>query len=480
MNMEQRAWQPVPGNDEAHVYPIVDGATIFLSNAYIIRMPGLMVVVDPGDAVSQIETIRRVLDDLGNSDKPVLVLLTHCHVDHCFEFLSAPARLAPGRRLLVALQEEGIKALKLKDRELTGAGRFHKMIPDIDPDICLLSADAREFRSSECLRLGDGIVLSLTTETITTPYGNTVYVQNLSGSGFGIKAYYSPGHSPDSTVFQVGDLLFTGDALLAAEHFVAGLPGWNKNDSLATAQNLLWLVENKGISVVAPGHGSVLTSDQAVGKLQKMISRLTAMEIHKTFTVPAILASSEHAMDVAREARDIVAALADSLSQTAHYLSILDEKSEADRYDSAINRKRFDDVFAAFNEIATSMQSGRLLEMVLVTNCSMLFFKMGKLLRAAELEHIADRSLLIRLERMLDDFREDSACRPIRLQTEPELICIAINGDRLPAALLANSYQKRGLVRRLKWLGGRLVVDSRQDAPRLMVMVPAPMNRTDV
>ena len=142
--------------------------------------------------------------------------------------------------------------------------------------------------------------------------------------------------------------------------------------------------------------------------------------------------------------------------------------------------QRFDDVFAAFNEIATSMQSGRLLEMVLVTNCSMLFFKMGKLLRAAELEHIADRSLLIRLERMLDDFREDSACRPIRLQTEPELICIAINGDRLPAALLANSYQKRGLVRRLKWLGGRLVVDSRQDAPRLMVMVPAPMNRTDV
>lgn len=417
--LKNEAWQPVPGKGEAYVYPIINDATFYLSNAFIVQTPRFIMAIDPGDAGSQIETIRHLLDDLKtDANRQVIVFLTHCHVDHCFEFLSNPSAIAPGCNVLVAIQEDGFKAISLKDRELTGAGRYHKMIPDANLDICLLSAEDRRFNVSKHLRLTDSIALGMAIKTISTSCGNALSVQDISGAGFDLNAYHTPGHSPDSVTFRIGDMLFTGDAMFAADHFISGLPGWSRNDALTSAQNLLWLIENTGISLVAPGHGQVMTSDRAAMKLKKMIAQLSEIVIQKELNVPAILASSEHAMDVAREARDIVAVMADSLSRVAHYLTVLDESCEASRYASAINKTKFENIFTAFNQMVGEMQSGRLVEMGLVVKFSALVVKMRAMLRAEGLETVVGHSLLTRLERMLNDFGEDSTGRPVQLKVE--------------------------------------------------------------
>lgn len=569
--LKSETWQPVPGMEHALVYPIVNTSTFYVSNAFIIQTPNLIMLIDPGDLTGQIETIRHAIDGLPvAAPRPVIVFLTHCHVDHCFELLANPAAVASKTRVFVALQENGFKAISLKDRELTGAGRYRKRIPDPNLDLCLLSAEDRRFNVSKHLELLDGLELDMVARAVPIPGGNTLSAQDISCGGARIRAHYTPGHSPDSTTFHLGHVLFVGDAIFAADHFISGLPGWSRDGALASAQALLWLIGNGKISVVAPGHGEVMTAEKATARLTKMIAQLSGLKMQKELDLPAILAASEHAIDVSRETRDIMAVMADSLGRVVHYLNVLQESREADKCAAVLNMNRLDNIFAAFNEMAGEMQSGKLLEMGLVVRFTLLFIKMRAMLRAEGLESIVGHTLLTRLERMLDDFSEDSggrcvkqnvevfqvgaflhelvdslkkdahadagifdaveddhafvlslikriAFRPIyrsvalsisgladlwisadrgRLAEIVEMILeclleagntsitfsaaqdehtimIALDGESIPACLLADGYQKRALARRLNWIGGRFWLENRPEASRLVVRVPS-------
>ncbi|HNY16313.1 MAG TPA: MBL fold metallo-hydrolase [Treponemataceae bacterium] len=74
----------------------------------------------------------------------------------------------------------------------------------------------------------------------------------FAAAGFAVRYYATPGHSPDSVMFQIENLLFTGDALSAGRIGVT--------NNVYGKRNLLINLKNKLLSqddatIVMPGHG---------------------------------------------------------------------------------------------------------------------------------------------------------------------------------------------------------------------------------
>ncbi len=413
--LKNETWQLVPGKENTLLYPIIKKTNITTSNSFIFQSPKVIMIIDPGDLPEQIADIRRVIGEvLKEGGRPVFAYLTHCHVDHCFEFLHNPSGIAPEEIVFVAIQEKGFDAIGRKDRELTGAGRYRKAIPDPNIDICLLSAEDRRFDITKRYMLTEGIQMDMTTKTFATYGENTLSRQDFLFNGDMISVYYTPGHSPDSISFQVGDILFVGDLMFAADPFIAGLPGWCKSSVTSSAQNLLWLIENEKIAMVAQGHGEVIPSEKAKEYLKKMIDRLPGIIVRKELDLPAILASSEYAVDLSREVIDIVSVMTESLSRVVYYLYILEESEEASKYEEVLDSEKLNRLFSAFNAMIDEMHSGKLIEVGLVLRSAILFNKIREMLKAEGLESVVGQALLTRLERSFDDFIVSSSGREIK------------------------------------------------------------------
>jgi len=413
--LKNEAWQSVTGMAQTFVYPIIGRTNIDTSNAFILNSPTAIVIIDPGNLPEQITKISQVVGDVqAEKRRPVIVYLTHCHVDHCFEFLKDPSLLAANVPVYVAIQESGFDAIERQDRGMTCAGQYRTVIPDPNMDIYLLSAEDRRFNTTKKLMLANDLSLEVITNTLVTPGGNTFFAQDIIFNGDRIKAYYTPGHSPDSLSFQVGNILFVGDVMVAAEPFIAGIPGWSKGDLSASVQNLLWLIEDDDIAFVAQGHGEVLASDRAVAILKNMVPRINNIVMRKQFDLSTILASSEYAVDLSQEVTDLVAVMTASMRRVVHYLNILEESGEASRYETAFDSNKLNRLFSAFNEMIDQMHSGKLIEVGLILRSAGLFNKIRKMLKADGLDSVVGEALLSRLERSFGDFITSGSGRAIQ------------------------------------------------------------------
>lgn len=75
-------------------------------------------------------------------------------------------------------------------------------------------------------------------------------------AGLSIEALHTPGHTPGSCCFQIGDILFTGDTLFRNGVGRTDLPGGDAQALRASLSRLLALGED---IVVCPGHGGETT-----------------------------------------------------------------------------------------------------------------------------------------------------------------------------------------------------------------------------
>ena len=169
------------------------------TNTWLIAEPGSasVVVVDPGP--DDEEHVRRVHAEAVAGDRRVAkILLTHGHSDHS----AGAARLA----------------------ELTGAP--------------VQAADPAHRLGPEGLAGGDVV----------------------TAAGCELRVMAAPGHSADSVclLLSADNALFTGDTVLGRGTTVIGTDG-NLGDYLRTLGQLRDLTEDRGVGLLLPGHGPMLT-----------------------------------------------------------------------------------------------------------------------------------------------------------------------------------------------------------------------------
>lgn len=173
------------------------------ANCYLLCSGGECCLIDPGD---EPERLIRAVEESGCT--PRFLLLTHGHFDH---YGAVRPLLAHWPELAVYVHESDLC--------------------DGDEQLRLHRDDAAHQR---LLREGDELTLG----------------------GHSIRVLETPGHSAGSVVFQVEDVLFTGDTLFAGSCGRTDFPG---SSPRAMRESLRRLAALEGDYRVLPGHGEGTT-----------------------------------------------------------------------------------------------------------------------------------------------------------------------------------------------------------------------------
>jgi len=168
------------------------------------------------------ERLERFLSDRGLN--PVMLLNTHCHLDHIF-----------GNKFM--LERYGLRSW------------FHE-------------GD----RSNHSRSPQHALMFGMKMDDPPEPEGFLFDGQVISAAGLTFEVIAVPGHSPGGISFYAGKeaVVFTGDALFAGSIGRSDLPGGNHNQLVESIQNRLFTLP--AATVVYPGHGPETTiGDEMAG-----------------------------------------------------------------------------------------------------------------------------------------------------------------------------------------------------------------------
>jgi|LSQX01.3.fsa_nt_gb glyoxylase-like metal-dependent hydrolase (beta-lactamase superfamily II) len=172
------------------------------ANCYIVtcKKTEQLLVIDPGDDYEQ---ISRVLA----GRKPEFVLNTHGHIDHIKE----DARFGVD----VYIHSKDKSCLIDPEKNLSS---FLGTPISIDANIIT-------FEDNEVIKLGE----------------------------LALKVVHTPGHTPGSVCFKVGNVLFSGDTLFCGGYGRTDLPGGSESQLLVSIKDVLFALPAN--TIVYPGHG---------------------------------------------------------------------------------------------------------------------------------------------------------------------------------------------------------------------------------
>ncbi|MCX6697179.1 MAG: MBL fold metallo-hydrolase, partial [Methanoregula sp.] len=218
-------WQPVPGAGGAQCYPIIRKIDTISSNSYLLRTPDALLLIDPGGLAEQADHLASVIRECRKEHYlPLVVFLTHAHVDHFLSLCQSPA-LSDPTKSTIAIHEIGAISLAEGDRNVTQAAILGMEITGVEIGLRLLS---REGASTPGIPVThtfpSGASITTIRDMVSTASGAPTQRERITfGAGEGFEIYHTPGHSPDSICLRFGRMLFIGDMLFAANPGVAGL-----------------------------------------------------------------------------------------------------------------------------------------------------------------------------------------------------------------------------------------------------------------
>jgi glyoxylase-like metal-dependent hydrolase (beta-lactamase superfamily II) len=260
MKPENDAWQPIPGDSLVRLMPLERPSSAG-SMVYLLEYPELFLLVDLGMDEERIAVAAHAMNgaDPGHV-KPVLVILTHCHIDH---IAAAPALAGVHPRPFTVSGHSACRAiLARQDPVPTLSYLFRCVPPPIEIVTPLFSHDGFPLRTG-----GSPPALSLTESVIDPALG--LAVQDIAVAERLIcRAYATPGHTACGICLQIGNILFCGDLPFAGNPGVAGTPGWNRRELISSLDAITRLIQEGDNLLVCSGHGPIMTRETALAQFK--------------------------------------------------------------------------------------------------------------------------------------------------------------------------------------------------------------------
>jgi glyoxylase-like metal-dependent hydrolase (beta-lactamase superfamily II) len=405
MTIINRQWQSVPGASEVLIYPYLRKPDILSSNAFLLATSEQIALIDPGALVEQVEEllslIRRLLEE---KPRPLLIYLTHCHIDHALE-ASRFYLLRKTIPVWIAVHHDGVAALASGDAQKTIAELYNLEFPGFHPDIPLLPPSSRTSLHSRTIPLPDGSCIAVQTAQLPSP-GMAPFFRKLLplGDGQSLAWYPTPGHSPDSVCIRVGTLLFIGDILTAINPLVAGISGWNREDFLNTANHLIWLLDNTDIAWCCPGHGGVVAAPMVAELLRKMLPRAARLKDVEAMDARRLRATTGYALEILEEAEEVFTAIAGRLYYLAYHLENMGEEQLAQGYRQLLEADTIDACLRDLHLFAEDLQAGEKLAVEFAHRALGVIQKIHKLFDQEKLGGVIPVHLTTRARLLLLDF----------------------------------------------------------------------------
>ena len=400
-----QVWQPLGGTGQAQIYPYLRKPDLLSSNSCLIRTPQQIILIDAGALDTQSADLIRVIRECHQErPRPVVVYLTHCHIDHSLQ-LRRQRQLLTFTSFWIAAQEDGAGFLMEGDACKTIAELYGTPFPSIQPDIRLLTRQDRKRSAPRSVRLTPEISLNLLTENVSSHSGQSYVRQTVSiGGGDCMEIYPARGHSTDSICIRAGDVLFIGDLLAAANPLVAGISGWHREDLLDTLQQVRWLLENLPIRCCYPGHGGVIPADKARDILKKMEQKVSQLGEVTRMNESRLFQITEYALELIDEAEEVFSAIAGRLLYVAYQLEQMEEEDTARRCKEVMAMDQIDACLMEFRNLCRDSDAGKMMRVEFAHGALRIVEKLRSLFDPAPLAAILPRTMITRGTALLLDF----------------------------------------------------------------------------
>jgi len=400
-----QAWQPLAGTRQAQIYPYLRKPDLLSSNSCLIRTFQQIILIDAGALAQQTADINRVMQECQQEcSRPVLIYLTHCHIDHSLH-VGRYRQLSTSAPVWVAAQEDGAGYLSEGDPRKTIAELYGMAFPSLQADIRLLTVQDRKRKARRQINLALGVHLSLRMEAVSMHRDQSIIRQTISmGGGDELEIYPAPGHGPDGICIRVGEILFIGDLLSAANPMVAGISGWSREDLIRTLEMTLWLLDTLPIRLCYPGHGGIIEADKARALLRRLhqktcrLSDVTEMNEDRLFQI------TDFALELIDEAEEVFSSIAGRLLYVAHQLEMLEEETAADLCRTAMPMEQIDACLLEFRNLCLSLDAGKIRRVEFAHGALHIVEKVRSLFDPRPLNAILPQSLINRGTSLLLDF----------------------------------------------------------------------------
>lgn len=421
--LENAAWQGIPGCRSAEIYPLLRKPDASCSNAFIVRTPAYLLVVDPGaDAVQTAAILQVLRAQLAEKNRRVLVLLTHCHRDHAWACSTLGEQLDQATIHFLA-QESGARALRERDPELTVAYLYKEAVPETAPFVSLLTQEDRDAGCARELVFAGGNLDPLVMHAAcisASGEGNELAGQCLSADGADpLHVFHAPGHSPDSIALALGRLLFLGDLTLSANPGIAGICGWDRADLARSLAATASLVRERDIEICCPGHGNPLPTAKALAVLDNALGQTRALRDLARLDAQRVRYLKEYAASALAEASELLTVVGARIFALAHRLEQLGEAGEAQRILESLDAAAMDSYLTEFQQYAAAFGDAPL-DMVLPLKGLQIFGRIEAALSGADLDGVVGVSLIRRARRLMAEFINTTQGLPAAAFSEPE------------------------------------------------------------
>jgi glyoxylase-like metal-dependent hydrolase (beta-lactamase superfamily II) len=383
-------WQSVPGADGVEWTALINRPNVVNANAYLLRSPGELVVVDVGSDPAQVARLgAKIAEGLG-ARRRILLVLTHCHYDHIagLDALPLPAGVTVHRCMAAV----GAAAVERGDTTLTLAYVYPgASLPRQRFDAHLFGAAPLPFEArTDRLELGDGLALPRTTVPLA--------------GGAALELLHTPGHSPCSLCLRVGGLLLLADLPAGATPGLAGLAGWSQPDLVHSLDAIARLLEGGGIALCGVGHGAVTDAPAMLAALRR--ARRTAAELAGIADLDdsRLATLRGFALDLLEESAILFAAIAARIEAVRHRLELLEDHEAASLLGAALDEEALDHTIADLEAARLRFRDGQDPDLALVLKAAAALPRPERLLRGGRELGAVRPTLARRAEALLQLF----------------------------------------------------------------------------